>query len=114
MEVALAATILAFALVATASSFSTNLSAVRQAKGINKAARFLEETMDAVAAQPYENLLSLNGNVYYDHQVVRAARYRIGMTVFLASADLLQVRAVLTDRRTGQELARVVTYRSRR
>jgi hypothetical protein len=114
IEVALAAIVLAFSLMTMAKGFGTNFTTVQRAKDMNAAARFLEETMDSLESQPYANLPLLNGNVFFDEGTAAASRFRIDLTVSPAAVDLLQMRAVITDRRTSAVLTRLVTYRSLR
>jgi Tfp pilus assembly protein PilV len=114
IEVALAAVVLAFSLMTMAKGFGTNFTTVQRAKDLNAASRFLEETMDSLESQPYENLPLLNGNVFFDEGAASSSRYRIDLTVSPAAVDLLQIRAVIMDRRTSRVLTRLVTYRSRR
>lgn len=114
LEVALAGAILAFALVGVASSFGTNASAVDEARDLTRAGRFLEEVLDSISAQPYDNLPLLNGNTLYDRSSQSKAIYRIQVAVSEADVDLLKLRLVLSHIRSGNEVTRLVTYRSRR
>jgi hypothetical protein len=114
VEVALATVLLAFSLVTMARGFGTNYGAVQRAKDMNRAAVFLEETMDGLQSVPYANLAALDGNVFLDQATTSASRFRIDLSVTQVAVDLLEVRAVITDRRNEQVLTRVITYRSRR
>ncbi len=114
IEIALAAAILTFALVGVASAFGSNASAVGEARGLTKATQFLEEIFDSVVAQSFDDVDSLNGNVLFDRLPSSQARYRIRVTVSQMSVDLKQVRLVLLDNRTGNQITKLVTYRSRR
>lgn len=114
VEVSIASVILTLALVSVASSFGSNATAVENARGVTRASQFLEEVLDSVTAQPFDNLTSLNGNRLYDHTTHGEARYRAEITVSLAAVDLYMVRVKLLANKSGNEITKVVTYRSRR
>ena len=101
-------------LMATAGAFSTSMKTTEQARRTTSAAVFLETTMEDLSAQPYENLLALNGNQIFDVTDATDSNYRIDLTVFLAEVNLLQVRAVVTDLRRGREIGRLTSLRANR
>lgn len=114
IEVTIALAVVATVLIASAGSFSTSLSSARSAHRTSEAASFLQSVMEDVAAQPYDNLLSLNGQRVYDTASASTAQFAADLTVFTAAVDLVQVEAVAIDMRTNQETGRVVTQRSDR
>lgn len=114
VEVVVSAFILATLFLSLACAFNSNLIAVDMAKDMTKATTFMENTLQSLSAQTYENLLAMNGNQFWDQPLAADSRYTIQLAVFNASPDLLQIRAVMTDMRTNMELARVVTHRSKR
>ena len=114
VEVAFAVGVLAFAMLALLGAFGTNFAAVEQAKATVRATRFLQETMASIDAQQFDDLPVLNGNVFYDNANSAIAVHAVTVNVTATAPNLLQVRAVLSATRTGRELARVVTLRSRR
>ena len=105
---------IAVVVLGAARAFSSSLSAVGHAQRTTDAAIFLETTMEDISAQPYANLLTLNGNLVYDRTDAADSDYSVALDVFLAEVDLLQVRAVLTDLRTNAEMGRVIAWRTRR
>ena len=114
IEISICLVIVATVLLATARAFSESLGAVGQARDTTSAAIFLETTLEDVTTQPYDNLLSLNGNRLFDRTDAGDSRFAIDLSVFLAEVDLIQMRAALVDLRTGGEIGRATTFRSRR
>ena len=114
LEVALAGAILTFSLMGVASAFGTNANAVGSARGLTKGTKFVEEVYDSINATRFDNLLSLNGNVAHSHADPTRARWRSHISVAQQSPDLMQVRLVLMDHKSGHEVTRMVTYRARR
>jgi Tfp pilus assembly protein PilV len=114
VEVTIAIAVLVTGLMATARALASSITAVNEAQRTNRAAMFLETVMEDVVAQPYANLLALDGNQLTDATTADTSNFRVGMTVFQAAADLIQVDAVLTDLRSGREVGRVTTLRARR
>ncbi|MEM7203976.1 MAG: hypothetical protein AAF628_27190 [Planctomycetota bacterium] len=114
LETLTSAVLLALVVLAVAGAFGTNLEATQQANRTSTATRFLEESMASIDAQSFDNLLVLNGNVLYEHTDPAAARFSITLTVTESAVDLIQVTAVLRDRRANRELARLTTLRSDR
>ncbi len=112
VEVMIAVGIATILLLATAGTFFGNMKAVSQARSITGATIFLETIREDLLAQPYANLLTLNGNAFFNGNDVSSSRYRADLTVFQAQIGLLQVRIALVDLQTGQEVARLVTVRS--
>jgi len=114
VEVTIALAILFTGLMATARTLASSVTVVNDAKRMNTAAVFLETVMEDVAAQPYANLLALDGNDITDGDDVGSSNYSAELTVFQATVDLIQVEAVLSDLRTDREIGRVSTLRARR
>jgi hypothetical protein len=114
LEVSIAMTIVASVLVATVGAFGTSLSAVDDAERRNRAAIFLQTVMEDLSAQTFDGLPAFNGSQVFDESTLVASNFTVDLSVFTPSVDLLQVDAVLTDRRTGREAGRVTTLRSRR
>ena len=114
LEVSIALLIVCSVLMASASAFLTNISAVSSAQRRSRATLFLETVLEDLSAQDYDNLAAFDGNQVFDQATLARSNYTVDLTVFLAAVDLMQVRAVLTDRRTNLEVGRVTTLRSRR
>jgi Tfp pilus assembly protein PilV len=114
LEVTIAMSITATILLASAAAFLSSIATVKSAERTSRGAIFAETVMEDLAAQPYANLLTFNGNRIYDDATVARAHYAVDLTVFTAAIDLIQLRAVLTDLRTGRELARMTTLRTNR
>ena len=114
IEVTLALAILCAAVAASGSAFLSNLAAVRSARRANEGALFLETILQDLSAQPYDALLAFDGNTFYDRVSEDKSDYRVRLSVFASAVDLEQIRAVLSDLRTGREIGRVLTQRSRR
>ncbi len=114
VEVTIAIAVLLTGLMATARTLASSITAVNAAQRTSQAALFLETVMEDVAAQPYANLLALDGNHLIDGADADASNFAVDLNVFQSAADLIQVDAVLTDVRSGRETGRVTTLRSRR
>jgi hypothetical protein len=95
-------------------AFSSNLAAVERAKRMTHATLFLETVMEDVTAQPYANLLALNGNQVVDGATLLRSAFAADLSVFQASVDVIQVRAVLTDLGSGESIGDVTMLRVRR
>ena len=114
IEISLSIVVATTVLLGAARAFSASLSAVGQAKDTTDAALFLESVLEDIAAQPYDNLLPLNGDRVFNRTDADDSRFAVDVTVFPSAIDLLQLRAVVSDLRTNREVGRVTTFRCRR
>ncbi len=114
IELTVSMAIVTALMLASAAAFSSNIFATSLAKRLEGAALFLETTMENVSAQPYEDLLSLDGLRVLDAADLEASNYSIDMRVFQREVDLLQVQLELIDSTSGLRTARLTTLRSRR
>ena len=112
VEVTVALVLVTIVLLASATVFSSSLAATGQASRLATGSDFLETTMEEVGAQLYPNLLSLDGNRVFDNTDASDSNFAVDLTVFQVDVDLLQIRAVLSDLRTGREVTRLTTQRS--
>jgi type II secretory pathway pseudopilin PulG len=114
LEVVIAMIVVSTVLMSSAYAFSASVTAMVEARRMTSAAAFLESVMENVNAQPYANLAALNGNQFFDNTNANDSRFGITLTVFAAQIDLLQIRAVMTDLNTGNQLGSLTTLRSNR
>ncbi len=114
MEIAIAVAILSFSLTVIAGAFGTNLKAVDQAKKTNRAAHFVEETLDSLAETSFDDLKALNGNVLYNGSTASDSLYRIDLSVSESTVDLLTIRLLLRNVRDNSIVSRFVLNRSKR
>ena len=114
LETVIAMAILFTALLASAQTMARSISVVNDAQRMDRASIFLETVMEDLAAQPYANLLAFDGNHLTDRATAAQSMYGVDLTVFQSAVDLVQIQAVLRDERTGRELGRATTLRSRR
>jgi len=114
IEVVVALTLVSGVMLGASAGFSGSLAAVDRARSLHDARTHLASVLEDVAAQPYDNLLALDGNQVQSGATVASSAFVTDLTVFQAQVDLLQIRAVVRDRRTGQQLASITTLRSRR
>ncbi|HHI78691.1 MAG TPA: type II secretion system protein [Planctomycetes bacterium] len=114
MEIVIAVAILSFALTVIAGAFGTNLKAVDRAKNTNRAAHFVEETLDSLAETSYSDLKALNGNVLYNGSTAEDSLYRIDLSVTESTVDLLTIKLLLRNVRDGSIVSRFVLKRSKR
>lgn len=114
LEVAFSLAIVATVLLSVASAFSSSLVATSRAKRMTDGAVFLDTVLVDLSAQPYDNVLALNGNAFFDGPVPDTSEFAVNLSVFTTTVDLLQIDAVLTDLESGRPLARISTLRSRK
>lgn len=114
IEVTIALSVVATVLMASAGSFTTSISSAKSARRTSEAAAYLQTVMEDLSAQPYDNLLSLNGNRVYDTSSAATANFAADITTFSSALDLIQVQVVCTDMRTNQAMGQIVTLRSNR
>ncbi|MEM7305766.1 MAG: prepilin-type N-terminal cleavage/methylation domain-containing protein [Planctomycetota bacterium] len=114
IELAISMLVVAALMLAAVTAFTRNLGAVRQAKSTSNGAIFLQATMENLAAQPFDNLLALNGNQFFDRTTLEDSSFAVDLTVFLSDVDLLQVEADLIDLRTDRRMGQLTTLRTRR
>lgn len=112
IEVMIASGVIAVLMMASAAAFTGNMQALGLAKSMTSGTIFLETVHEDLMAQPYGNLLSLNGNQIHAGISIDASDYRVDLTIFLVQIGLIQVRAQLIDLRSGRELTRLVFIRS--
>ncbi|MEZ5975389.1 MAG: prepilin-type N-terminal cleavage/methylation domain-containing protein [Planctomycetota bacterium] len=112
VEIMVAVGITTVLLMATAATYFGNMKAVAQARSLTEATIFLETVREDLLAQPYGNLLAMNGNSLFNRETPAKSRYRADLTVFESEVGLLQVRLQLVDLQSGAELGKVVTVRS--
>lgn len=114
VEATIAIAILFTGLMASARTLISSVTVVNDARRTTRAALFLETVMEDIAAQPYADLLVLDGNEIVDGDTAGQSSFSAELTVFQADVELIQVEAVLSDLRTGREIGRVSTLRARR
>jgi len=76
-------------------------------------AGILVNALDHLSLRTWDEVASMQGDVTKLANADTGARYRIDLAVSQASLGLLQIQAVLVDRRLGREVDRLVTYRSK-
>ncbi len=114
IEVSVSMMIVVTLLLASAGAFTSSLKTTGQARRTTDAGVFLETTLEDISAQPFPNLLALNGNQIFDVTNANDSNFRVDLTVFQVELNLLQVRAVITDLRTRRVVGRLSTQRSNR
>lgn len=113
LEVTIAIAIVSMILLSSASAFLGSLRGARQARDTSSGALFLQTVMEDLAAQPWASLTTFNGDQIYDQTTPARSNYRVDLSVFLASVDLVQIRAIVRDARTNREIGRLTTLRDR-
>jgi Tfp pilus assembly protein PilV len=113
-EALLAMVIVSIALAGVAGVLGSNLKVNAHSQDLTSGARSLREVLASVDAQTYDALLAMNGNTFYDTRAAGNARFRVELTTAVAAVDMISIAAVLKDQRTGRELSRVASFRSRR
>lgn len=114
LEVVLAIAVATVVLIASAGAFSASVAGVVQARHMGRAATFLETVMEDLSAQAYADLPSFNGNQIFNRTNAADSEFSVTLTVFLTQVNLVQVRATITDLRSGEVLGELVTLRSNR
>lgn len=114
LEMSIAMAILSVILAGVAMGMGASLKAVNSARRVTGGSQYLESVMQNLAAQPYANLLAMNGNQLFDQPLLADSNFTVDLVIFETEIDLLQLEATLSDRRTGRELGTVTTLRTRR
>ncbi|HTF87832.1 MAG TPA: hypothetical protein VK843_05440 [Planctomycetota bacterium] len=114
LEVTIALAITSTVLLASGAAFMSSIASVNSAQRTSRGALFAQTVMEDLAAQPYANLAAFNGNTIFDEANAADSHFSVGLTVFTAAVDLIQVRAVIRDLHTGRELGRLTTLRANR
>lgn len=114
IEVSLAMSVVATVLLASSLAFTSSLTAVGNAERTTDAAVYLETVMQNIGAQPYDNLLAMNGNQFFDGATLAQSQFLVALTTFEVQPGLIQLESQLVDRRTNRPIGQITTYRSRR
>jgi Tfp pilus assembly protein PilV len=114
IEVALAMVLLSVSLTAVASVLGSSLKASTQSKQLNHGARFLEAVLSSLDEQSNAALLAMNGNVFYERGTAAQSAHRIDLAATRSGIDGVDVVIVMRRHPTGEEVARVGTYRASR
>jgi hypothetical protein len=114
LEITITLTIVTTVLMAAAGALLSSLSAVASAQRTSRATVFMETVMEDLAAQPYDNLLTFNGNTVFDQATLAGSNYTANISVFPVAVNLRQVDVILNDRRGNREIGRVTTLRCSR
>jgi hypothetical protein len=112
VEVMIAAGVASVLLMATAATFFGNMKSVGTAKSLTSGSIFLESVQENISAQPYQNLLALDGNAIFDDGVLDGSDFRADITTFQTGIGLIQIRVALVELSSNRELGRLVTLRS--
>lgn len=113
LEVMIAIAIVSMILLSSGSAFLGSLRGAERARTTSAASVFLQTVMEDLSAQPWANLQTFNGDQIYDQPTPARSNYRVDLSVFLTSVDLLQIRAIVRDTRTNRELGRLTTLKER-
>ena len=97
-----------------AMGMGASLKAVNSARRVTGGSQYLASVMQNLAAQPYANLLAMNGNQLFDQATLADSNFTVDIVAFETEIDLLQLEATLNDRRTGRELGTITTLRTKR
>lgn len=114
LEMSIAMAILAVVLAGVAMGMGASLKAVNSARRVTGGSQYLASVMQNLAAQPYANLLAMNGNQLFDQATLADSNFTVDIVAFETEIDLLQLEATLNDRRTGRELGTITTLRTKR
>ena len=114
IEVLLAMVVVSIALAGVAGVLGSNLRVNAHSQELTSGSRFMQEVLASVDAQSYDALLAMNGNTFYDTGAVGNARFRVELTTAVSGIDMVSIQTVLRDQRTGHEISRVASFRSRR
>lgn len=114
LELSIAMAVLAVVLSGVAMGLGASLKAVEGARRVTGGTAYLESVMQNVAAQPYANLLPMNGNQFFDQPLPANSNFRVDLTVFNVDIDLVQIDAQLVDLRSGRPVGTVTTQRCSR
>ena len=111
LEAVLSGSIVAVLLLGAVTAFSSNLMTVEKSKRLTQGALFLGTVLEDIAAQPYSNLLAMNGNQIMDSPNVADSNYSVNLTTFQSGVGIVQVSARLTDLVTNKVLGTTTSIR---
>ncbi len=114
IEITISAVVVAILMMASVAAFSGSLRGVDESRKLSEGAALLRTAMENVSAQPYANLLALDGTQVFDNTDADDSNHRVGLSAFLSQVDLIQVEARLTDLHTGRVVGRTALLRSAR
>lgn len=86
---------------------------VEEAHRLARAEDLLVDTVNAVAAYPFDEVARMDGSAFQGGCEGRRSDFKVELAVTRASEDMLKVSAVLWDLRSSQEISRLITYRGR-
>jgi Tfp pilus assembly protein PilV len=112
LEVTVAMAVTAVIVLGSTAAFMGSLTSVNTSERLGRAAAFAETVLEDLSAQPYDQLLTFNGNTMYDQDKLADSDFEVELTVFVAEVNLIQVSAVLNDLRSGRELGSFTTLRT--
>lgn len=110
----MAVILMAISLTAAAGVLGSSLTTGMRSQQINHGARFLEGVLSSLEAQPYDALLAMNGNVFYDNGTATRSQHRIELTTSVVGIGLIQLDLVMRQQAGGAEVAHIATLRSQR
>ncbi len=112
IELMISAGIIAILLLASAGAMGESLDSTKQSRNLTQGALFLESVEEDLTAVSASDLLSMNGQRIFSTEPQDDALYRIEITTFTASIDIVQIRLSLVDHGTGRRVAAVDSLRA--
>ncbi|WP_145196790.1 hypothetical protein [Planctomycetes bacterium Poly30] len=112
VELVIAAGIMAVLLLASAGAMGESVDSTKLSRNLTQGALFLESVQEDLTAVASSDLLSMNGQQIFATEPRADAKYRVDITTFMASIDLVQIRLALIDQSTGRRVATVNSLRA--
>jgi hypothetical protein len=113
VEIVIASGIISVLLLASAAAMGENVESTTMSRELVRGAVFLESVEEDLEALSSAEMLAMNGQRVFSRANNWAdARYRVEITVFYATVNLLQVELRLVDQVSGRAVAAVHTMRA--
>jgi hypothetical protein len=112
LEVTFATAVTAVIVLGSSAAFLGSLRGVGSSARLDAAAAYVATVLEDLSAQPYDQLLTFNGNTLYDQANAADSNFEVELTAFVADIGLIQIDARLRDRQTGRALGCFTTLRA--
>ena len=112
IELVIASGIIAVLLLASAAAMGENVESSEASKRLVRGAVFLESVQEDLASLSTSELLAMNGQRIYSTDSWNDAKFRVEVTCFNSSVQLLQLELRLVDQTTEGAVATIHTLKA--
>jgi len=112
VELVIASGIIAVLMLASAAAMGENVQSSEASKNLVRGAIFLESVQEDLASLTTSELLAMNGQRIYSEDSWNNAKFRVEVTCFNSSVQLLQLELRLVDQTSGGAVATIHTLKA--